>query len=349
MWAFSNDGCYSVKTAYMLGKSCNLDLFHKAWIEIWKLEVTPKVRHFLWRVCTGTLPVRAYLMHRHMTNVVSCPWCVDYPETVQHAMFDYHTVRELWVECDCVEMSFWPTGMSFLDLLESWSKLDARKVSRGAILMWYLWNRRNEMVFNGKEIYHPVIVKRTHRLAADCNTYMKKKYGGVKRNSCRSPKGWKAQPEGIVKLNCDASLCDEGWVGMGVIARDWKGDTLFAAARRVRAHWSPIIAEGKAVALAIKLAKRLGLKEVIIESDSQVIINRLTKASIFFTDLDAILDDILSSCSSFSSVVWCHVKRDGNVVAHNLARLTPFGVEQVWENHVPCEVSPYVLMDKLSI
>ncbi|XP_021771836.1 uncharacterized protein LOC110735975 [Chenopodium quinoa] len=284
MWDFSNDGCYIVKSAYMLGKSCNLDLFHKAWVEIWKLEVTTKVRHFLWRVCTGTLPVRAYLMYRHMTDVADCH-------------------------------------------VESWSKLDAKKVNSGAILMWNLWNRRNEMIFNGKEVYHPVFVDRTLRLAADCNTYMKKIYGGVKRNSCPSPKVWKAPPKGTVKLNRDASLCDDGWVGMGVIARDWKGDALFAAAKRVRAHWPPIIAEGKAIALAMKLAKHYGLSEIIIESDSQVLINRLNKASIFFTDLDAILDKIISSCFSFNSVVWCHVKQDGNVAAHNLARLTPFGVE----------------------
>ncbi|XP_021748634.1 uncharacterized protein LOC110714431 [Chenopodium quinoa] len=301
------DGSYSVKTAYLIGKSCNLDLFHKAWVEIWGLGVTPKVRHFLWRICTGTFPVRAYLNYRHMSDVVDCPWCVNCPETTQHALFDCHTIRALWVECDCVEMSIWPTGMSFLNLIESWSKLDAQKVSIGAILMWNIWHRRNEMIFKGKEIYHPVIIERTHRLASDCNSYLKKIYGGVKRNPCRSPKKWKAPPEGIIKLNCDASLHEEGWIGMGVIARDWKGEVLFAATRRVRAYWPPIVAEGKAIALAVKLAKRFGLPEVIIESDSEVIIKRLTKATIYFTDLDALLDEILFSCFSFSSVVWCQV------------------------------------------
>ncbi|XP_021736564.1 uncharacterized protein LOC110703122 [Chenopodium quinoa] len=42
-WAFSNDGLYSTKTAYMLGKGCNMDDFHRVWRTIWGLEVTPKV------------------------------------------------------------------------------------------------------------------------------------------------------------------------------------------------------------------------------------------------------------------------------------------------------------------
>ncbi|XP_021773286.1 uncharacterized protein LOC110736942 [Chenopodium quinoa] len=153
----------------------------------------------------------------------------------------------------------------------------------------------------------------------------------------------------MVKLNFDASLSVGGWVGQGVTARDWRGEVLFAATHRVTAHWPPITAEGKAAAMAIKLAISHGLVDIIIEGDSQVLINRLSKASTFFTDLDNILDDILASCSSFNSVSWCHVKRDENVVAHNLAHLTPFGIEQIWENHSPCKVSPYVMMDKLSI
>lgn len=31
-WAYSNDGLYSTKTAYMLGKGCNFDAFHLAWL-----------------------------------------------------------------------------------------------------------------------------------------------------------------------------------------------------------------------------------------------------------------------------------------------------------------------------
>ena len=60
-WAFTKDACYSVKTAYMLGKGGNLDNFHQAWLDIWSMEVSPKVKHFIWRLCSYTLPVRGLL------------------------------------------------------------------------------------------------------------------------------------------------------------------------------------------------------------------------------------------------------------------------------------------------
>lgn len=72
-------------------------------------------------------------------------------------------------------------------------------------------------------------------------------------------------------------------------------------------------------------------------------------AMIYFADLDSVLEDILVCSSHFTSLLWPHVRRDGNVVAHHLAKLVPFGVEQIWENYCLVEVSPYVLMDTLSM
>ncbi|XP_048501321.2 uncharacterized protein LOC104893963 [Beta vulgaris subsp. vulgaris] len=152
-----------------------------------------------------------------------------------------------------------------------------------------------------------------------------------------------------MKLNTDASVGEEGWIDLGVVACDSAGRVAFSAARRVRAFWPPEVAECKAIHMAVRLAKAQGLANVIIESDSQVVTTRLTTAALYFSDLDTILGDILEICNGFNPISFTHVKRDGNTAAHNLARAVPFGVEQCWENHVPRDVAPYVLMDTLSL
>ncbi|XP_021742837.1 uncharacterized protein LOC110708919 [Chenopodium quinoa] len=164
----------------------------------------------------------------------------------------------------------------------------------------------------------------------------------------RSSKIWKPPPAGAIKINADASLAIEGWVGMGVVARDCEGKVLMAATRRVRAWWSPEIAEAKAVCMAARLAEAYGFNDIIVETDCQGLVNRLSKADVFLSDLDNVLEDFLSLSLSFNSIAWSHVRRDGNFVAHHLAKLLPSGVEQVWENHCPPEISPYVLSDILS-
>lgn len=150
-------------------------------------------------------------------------------------------------------------------------------------------------------------------------------------------------------MNVDASLSEEGWVGLGTVARNDKGEVLFSAVRRIRARWSPVVAESKAAFFGLKKASEHGLFDVILESDSEILISKMIKGFFMFSVVDSVLEDIVSTSCNFNFLSRSHVKKDGNSVAHHLARLVPFGVEQCRENHSPSEVSSYVLMDTLSI
>lgn len=123
---------------------------------------------------------------------------------------------------------------------------------------------------------------------------------------------------------------------------------ILRARYHLRACWPPDVGECKAILFVVRLAKSHGLLDVIIESDAQVVISRLSKAALFFSDLDS-KGDVLSLNTSINSISFSHVKRDGNIVVHNLARFVPFGVEQCWKNHYPRKVSPYELTDVLSL
>ncbi|XP_021755464.1 uncharacterized protein LOC110720726 [Chenopodium quinoa] len=162
-----------------------------------------------------------------------------------------------------------------------------------------------------------------------------------------SSKVWHPPPAGIVKPNADASVSSEGLVGLGVVARNHEGKVLFAATRRMHAYWAPEVAEAKALSMVARLGRRYGLRDVILETDCQTLTKKLEKGNVFLSDLDSIIGDIFSLCTAFDSIIWSHVKREGNFVAHHLAKLIPFGVEQVWENFCPQEITPNVLMDNL--
>ncbi|XP_021737851.1 uncharacterized protein LOC110704378 [Chenopodium quinoa] len=298
-WAFSKDGLYSTKTAYMLGKGYNFDNFHQAWVEIWIMEASPKG-------------------------------------------------AELWEESGC-EASLRDISGSFYDPLERWKSKDAKLVQRAVYLAWIIWSERNRKVFDVLITPNKILVDRIRRLVDEFRAYSKKIYGVTGKKESSNLNRWIAPRTGFVKLNSDASLVEEGWVGLGVVARNSKGEVLLYVVRRVRARWPPEIAEAKALAMVVKLAKAYGFADVVLESDCQVLVNRLSKAAVYFSDLDGVIEDILNLSGAFNSFSWSHVKRGWNIVAHHLARLLPFGVEQVWINHCPNEVAPYVLSDMLSI
>ena len=260
-----------------------------------KWGYSPKVRHFLWRMCTGTLPVRASLKARHIIEVAPCPWCPDEDEMVQHALFGCERIRRLWVDCGCSEMIGGHSEMDVLEMVSKWGELDAKLVQCGCFLAWNIWFERNTFVFDNKCVPLEVLAQRVFRQVDEHNLYTQRIYVGSKRMGVPSADKWQAPVGGFVKINTYASLSEKGQVGLGVVARDNGGRVLFATVRRHRAWWPPDVAEAKAIHLAMVWAKKQGLKEVIIESDAQVIVSRLSKNAIYyFSDLDAILRDIIS-------------------------------------------------------
>lgn len=348
-WAFTKHASYTVKTAYMLGKGGNIDNFHQAWVFVWSMEVSPKVKHFFWRLCTQTLPVRSLLKYRHLIEEDLCPRGCGSAESQNHAIFGCPYLRDLWAESGCESYRAIANAAPITEALISLQDVDMAVRIKGAFLAWVVWSERNALVFNDAITPFPILLDRVNRLVAENGAYTKNIYPSRTPSACLSPRVWVAPLPGITKLNVDASLAVEGWVGLSVVARNSDGEVQFAGVRKVRACWAADLAEAKSIEMALRLAKRFGLQEIVVESDCQVVINRLSKKTTFLAAIDLVLQNIISSCDCFVSIVWSHVKRDGNFVAHHLAKLTPFGVEQIWENHYPPEVAPYILMDTLSL
>ncbi|XP_021742857.1 uncharacterized protein LOC110708937 [Chenopodium quinoa] len=270
-------------------------------------------------------------------------------ESSAHAFFYCVRVQELWKDSGCLELFDVSVMNDPCEFLASWKRGSIKKQQRAAFLAWCIWGERNQKVFSDKTTPNPVLLARAIRLSEEYGLYSKKVHVSFAKSKTRSKNSWTAPPDGFIKINADASLSEDGWVGLGVVARDSAGSVAFAATRRSKAWWPPEIAEGKAICMAVRLAKSHGYKDVIIESDCQVLIDRLSKATTFFSDLDNVLEDVLYLSSFFNSCFWAHVKIGGNVAAHHLAKLRPFGVEQTWVNHVLMEISPYVFSDALSI
>lgn len=59
---------------------------------------------------------------------------------------------------------------------------------------------------------------------------------------------------------------------------------------------------------------------VILKSDCLSIISRCKESVSLLSDFDLILENLFSLGNCFESLVWLHVKRDGNEVAHHLAK-----------------------------
>lgn len=111
VWHFSLDGSYSVKGGCKLirdqnlfhsqnetgSNSSNAPIFSSKWI--WKLGVQNKVKHFLWRVWSNSLPTRSNLERLGIQVNMVCPVCEGPPETGVHVLVDCSFARQALARC----------------------------------------------------------------------------------------------------------------------------------------------------------------------------------------------------------------------------------------------------------
>ena len=92
---------------------------------------------------------------------------------------------------------------------------------------------------------------------------------------------------------------------------------------------------------AICLARELQFTKVIVEGDSEVVIKSLNSTNYSSTSFGHIVRDIKIASATFSEVIFCHTRRQGNRVAHLIARracnFSPFNV---WMKDVPPDIFP---------
>ncbi|XP_065630503.1 uncharacterized protein LOC136067946 [Quercus suber] len=158
---------------------------------------------------------------------------------------------------------------------------------------------------------------------------------------------WKPPDHGLVKINCDrARFTEENRVGNGVVIRNSEGLVLGSLSKRIPQAYSPPEIEALAVTTVMELASNLGLQRAILETDSLVLVMALRDDTEFFSTVGLVLDEIRHKVNFFNELHYSHVKREGNIVAHKLARHAICVSDVVvWMGDVPVLLFPVVLAD----
>ena len=97
---------------------------------------------------------------------------------------------------------------------------------------------------------------------------------------------------------------------------------------------------------AVSLAKELNFDQVIIEGDAEVIIKAINNGGFLSSSFGHIIRDIKLLSSAFHKVSYSHTHRQGNRVAHRLAKIAcNFSPFQVWMEDVPPDLASVYLSD----
>lgn len=156
-WPHSQDGRITVRSAYHcihedhvtnevnLNRTAQVDL-PLVWSAIWKSDVWPKMKAFMWNIATNTLPTQLTLSTRGMPIHPLCPLC-HVEESREHVFFGCPWATQVWRH----HMSHLGIAMG-RESMDQWLEWAVRGPlwSRFMIVCWLIWKSRCTFVFEGR-------------------------------------------------------------------------------------------------------------------------------------------------------------------------------------------------------
>lgn len=185
-WRFNKNGELTVKSAFWLASSLKaLELIPEAFTEpsinvlkekVWKVKTVPKIRVFLWKALSSALPTADLIRARGMKIDNRCQTCGSESESINHTLFECTFARLAWAESTIPsrnggfdELSVF-TNISFLLNLADNSRLMEDDKRSWPWILWNIWKRRNEMLFEGRCVTAVELVLKAGREADEWYT-----------------------------------------------------------------------------------------------------------------------------------------------------------------------------------
>nr|POF24766.1 putative ribonuclease h protein [Quercus suber] len=347
VWPFMPSGKYSVKSGYRFlfesfAQSQRTAQDLAFWKNLWSLKVPSKIKNFVWRASREALPVKANLCRRRITLEGQCEICRTGDEDCSHALFFCSDVQVMW---NANPQWWWlseMTGRSIKDIFKQAfeEKMD---VALLAFTSWAIWNRRNQVRL--KETACPL--DQIHGLSKDRTYEFQLLHQTVGTPQHRNHVRWKPPDRGSYKVNYDGAIsAQQVKAGIGVIIRNEDGAIMALMIQQLPLPTTVAQVEALATRREVEFALELGMTKVIMEGDSEVICKELQDPSTSLALHGHIIQDIKCLSNAFQCINFPHVRRQGNTVAHALAKMAVTEPNQtVWMEGVPPDIHHIVQAD----
>lgn len=160
-WSLTESGKYSVKSGYKTktlfpDNDTRLVVYgpdiKPLYAYLWKLKCNLKLKHFVWQILSGTLPVSKNLKSRGMDCDLRCSLCGADKEIVNHVLFECPPALQVWA------LSMIPSPPGIFPSLSTFTNMDflfwrlPKDYDFGYFLwiLWYIWKNRNDKLYWNK-------------------------------------------------------------------------------------------------------------------------------------------------------------------------------------------------------
>ena len=156
---------------------------------------------------------------------------------------------------------------------------------------------------------------------------------------------WRPPPPGWYKTNVDGAIFTErGQCEIGVVwFRNDKGQIMGAFRKTLPYSLGALVVEAKAIEIGICFSWELGLREIILEGDSQIVMNAIANHDPGPIQIQQLVTGIKSWVPKFNAWKTSFTHREGNKAAHLMAK----HAKQISECTIWVEDTPPIIMSQV--
>ncbi|CAA7051877.1 unnamed protein product [Microthlaspi erraticum] len=311
---------------------------------IWKLHTANKIKHFLWKIASKSLPTRATLRRRHIIRTSLCLRCCQQEETANHIFFECPYAQQVWRASGLFHSALFDPLMELETKLVSFllnPTVYTSMYTQHQVLwvLWRIWKSRNVLIFQQKSIHWRSLTRyamndasewiRAQEMTQEAQHQSNNDGREFRHRLWITIQGW-------VKCNYDGSFRGEDHnAKAGWIVRDDRGTYLGSGQAEAKKVSSAIEAEFQALIISMQNCWCQGYRHIIFEGDSRNVVNLVNNSSLNFVLFNWIRE-VWSWMAKFKDIAFTWVPREGNQAADLLAtRNLPNHTNFVYHSYVP--------------
>ncbi|KAF2308605.1 hypothetical protein GH714_011267 [Hevea brasiliensis] len=226
-WHFNKNGIYSVKSAYHVLSEDHLISFGQLgglnWKKLWLVPVPPKVKNLVRRALHNIIPTVANLQTRKVYIGGGCLKCSAF-EDADHGFLTCPCAYDCWESFGFGEVDQFASLSSFVAFILALS--DKQPIARSFMILWGLWVKRNQLVWQGKSCTGQDVVDMALSCLADweaSQSCYQQYVSPVSRMSIVDH--WFPPPMSFYKCNIDAGIFElEKKFSYAAVVRDSSGN-----------------------------------------------------------------------------------------------------------------------------
>ncbi|CAN1167006.1 Putative ribonuclease H protein At1g65750 [Linum perenne] len=323
IWGLEPNGKFSISSAYQLLTVLSPDSRDPTWVGVWRWPGPNRIKHFLWLATHKRLLTNEERSRRHLTNQVVCPRCSLRTESISHVLLECQFALQVWDKTLPLALTERRRHNSF----DSWwcdmLKNTSSNVKFG-VTAWLIWKARNKFIFEDLRQSHSAVAEQcefwTNLVLSSWKTnQLGREAPGLARQTQLI--AWRPGDGGWCTLNTDGSrIGSTGATSIGGLIRNEKGEFVRAFCGNI-GDCSITRAELRAIVEGLKLAWSLGLRRIVVQTDSRAAVTILQRGVGMQHQHEALVADFVDLSSRDWEVQLTHVYREANCAADHLANL----------------------------